>query len=283
MTSFYSSDFIGAPAISTILTLYCRASLNSITAVFWTIFEVFARPELLSRIRDIAQSAYGARAQESESMRLGNDPLLQSIFAEITRLRVVGLIARVPTGGDYQLGPWSIPKGSILASSSRTAALNKNIWNAGTEDEPHPLEEFWEERFLVYPDKPNSGPLRQRKDVPGSAKQDPAPSSSPQPHPSGANPSSPTFSLKGLNGAYIPFGGGVGICPGRHFARQEVVCTLARLALQYDLELLVPQGWQPKMDTAFFPTGTLPPAQKVRFRIRGRAAYWMQQETERGN
>ena len=276
----YSGEWFHQTLVFTIvLTLYwTRLTANSVTAVFWTVFEVLARPGLLLRVQDIAQSAHENRAQESESIKLGNNPLLQSIFAEVTRLRVVGLIPRVPVDADYQLGEWSIPKGSILGLSSRTAAMNKDIWNAGTEEEPHPVEAFWEERFLVYPDKPNSGPLRKQKGMSRSEKHEPASPSSTR----GQTPSEPTFSLKGLNGAYLPFGGGVGACPGRHFSRQEVVSTLARLVLHYEIELRARKGWEPKMNAAFFPTGTLPPAEKVPFRIRRRALYSSSKEMQKG-
>ena len=140
--------------------------------------------------------------------------------------------------------------------------MNKDVWNAGTEEEPHPLDEFWEERFLVYPDKPNSGPLRQKGSAFCSVKQE---SAAEKP------PTESTFSTKGLNGAYIPFGGGPGICPGRQFARQEVITTLTKLALTYDMEFQIPKGWEPKMDTAYFPLGSLPPKNKVPFRIRRRS------------
>ncbi|MCJ1468680.1 hypothetical protein MMC07_007309 [Pseudocyphellaria aurata] len=215
---------------------------------------------------DIAQSAHDTKTQKSESIQLGNNPLLQSLFAETTRLRVANVLPRIPTGGDYQLGEWSIPKGSILALSACTGAMNKDVWNAGTAEEPHPLEDFWDERFLIYPDKPNSGPLRKQRGAFGAEKQPLATHSSTQ----GKSSSEPTFSLSGLGGAYIPFGGGSGICPGRHFARQEVVITLSILALQFDVELHVRKGWTPKMDHAFFRMGSLPPADKIPFRIRRR-------------
>ena len=227
-------------------------------AIFWTVFEVFKRPLLLSRVRGIAQAAYDARHQDSESITLGKNPLLQSIFAEVTRLRVVGIIARRAVGEDFQLGEWTIPEGSYLGLPSNAGAMNKDIWNAGTEEAPHPLDEFWAERFLEYPDDPNSGPLRLERKLA---------------RPAAINEASnePVFSLKGLKDVYTPFAGGSALCPGRHFARQEVVGTLARLALQYDIELRVPENWEPRMDPAFFPTGTLPPLDKVPFRIRRRA------------
>ena len=84
-------------------------------------------------------------------------------------------------------------------------------------------------------------------------------------------PTESTFSTKGLNGAYFPVGGGPGICHGRQFARQEVITTLAKLALTYDMELQIRKGWDPKMDTANPPLGSLPPKNKVPYRIRRRS------------
>ncbi|MCJ1466440.1 hypothetical protein MMC07_005059, partial [Pseudocyphellaria aurata] len=165
---------------------------------------------------------------------------------------------RSPTGGDFQLGEWSIPEGSIIGISAGAAAMNKDIWNAGTAEEPHPLEEFWDERFLIYPDKPNSGPLRKQKGAFGADNQPLATHSSTEEKPS----HEPTFSLSGLDGAYIPFGGGASMCPGRHFAKQEVFTTLSVLARRFDIEIHMPQGTTPKMDYSIFPVSSLPPAEK---------------------
>ena len=54
------------------------------------------------------------------------------------------------------------------------------------------------------------------------------------------NSNEPRFSLKGLKAVYTPSGGGSSLCPGRHFAKQEVLSTLAILVLQYDIETDVP-------------------------------------------
>jgi cytochrome P450 len=173
---------------------------------------------------------------------------------------------RVVVEEDLQLGEWTFPKGSIIGLPSRSGAMNKSFWNAGKKDNPHPVEGFWEERFLIYPNDPRSGPLRKQKGLPLSTEQ------KPKKRPSTLERSSeePMFSLKGLKSVYTPFGNGPGMCPGRHFAKQKVVCTLAILALYFDIEIQSPKGWEPKMDTSFFLTGALPPKDKVRFRIRRR-------------
>lgn len=138
--------------------------------------------------------------------------------------------------------------------------MNKEYWNPGTSEDPHPLDTFWAERFIVYPDDPDSGPLRKER----------RPRETSTPSKEERKQREPYFSLRGLKDVYTPFGGGSSLCPGRHFARQEVLVTLARLVLYYDIELSVPEGWEPRMDPAFFPTGTLPPLDKVPFRVRKR-------------
>jgi cytochrome P450 len=176
------------------------------------------------------------------------------------------MIHRIVTVNDFQLGEWGIPKGSILGISSMTGAINQSIWNTGSEDDPHPLDKFWEERFLIYPDRPTSGPVRKKDGVSVSHEQESRESGS-----IGEQESNePIFSTKGLNGTYLAFGGGNEMCPGRHFARQEAFCIVAKLVLEYDIELLVPPNWEPKMDFRYFPLGTLPPVEEVPFRIRRR-------------
>lgn len=178
------------------------------------------------------------------------------------------MIPRVVAGADFQLGEWSIPKGSIVGLPTQSGAMNKDVWNVGTEDDPHPIETFWEERFLIYPDDPRSGPLRKPEGLFLSKDQKPEDYSlTPK-----KSSTEPVFSLKGLKAVYTPFGNGPGMCPGRHFAKQKVICTLAVLALHYDIEIQAPEGWEPRMDTSYFLTGTLPPKDKVAFRIRRRVS-----------
>lgn len=46
------------------------------------------------------------------------------------------------------------------------------------------------------------------------------------------------FSINGLNGKYFPFGGGHYMCPGRTFAKQEVLGSIAVLLLNFDTEVI---------------------------------------------
>ena len=182
------------------------------------------------------------------------------------------MIPRVVTEENFQLGEWSFPKGSIVGLPTRSGAMNKDVWNVGTKDDSHPIETFWEERFLVYPDDPRSGPLRKPEGLFLAKDQKPDEYVSAPDKPSKERVIQPVFSLKGLKAVYTVFGNGPGMCAGRHFAKQKVICTLAVLALHYDVEIQTPKKWEPRMDTSFFLTGTLPPKDKVAFRIRRRVS-----------
>jgi cytochrome P450 len=61
-----------------------------------------------------------------------------------------------------------------------------------------------------------------------------------------------TFTLTGTNGKLFPFGGGRHICPGRLFAKQEVLGSVAMTLLAFDFELLGFLDKQGK-DTTKFP------------------------------
>ncbi|KAK3070462.1 hypothetical protein LTR53_010418 [Teratosphaeriaceae sp. CCFEE 6253] len=50
------------------------------------------------------------------------------------------------------------------------------------------------------------------------------------------------YSATGMGGKYFPFGGGHYMCPGRTFAKQEVLGSVAVLLLNYDLQFLGYKG-----------------------------------------
>lgn len=59
------------------------------------------------------------------------------------------------------------------------------------------------------------------------------------------------------------------MCPGRHFAKVEMLGTFAMLFSKFELELVSTKNLgDVKPDMTWYPTGTLPPTNKVPFRIR---------------
>ncbi len=152
--------------------------------------------------------------------------------------------------------------------SSYTSHMDPNVWNTGTNDDPHPIDEFWSERFLVHPNDPSSGPLK--KVVPTPQEHAPLTSVKDDVNRCVQPAEGPQFSTKGLSGIFITYGGGSRLCPGRHFAKHEILLGLAYFLTAYDFQLNVPKGWKAEPDLTVVGTGTLPPKDKIPFSVRKR-------------
>ena len=195
--------------------------------------------------------------------KLCSQPLLQSIYAETLRLRVALFVTRTPENEAPSLGDWKFPANETIVLSSRTGAMNPNIWNADTAVNPHQLDTFWADRFLIYPNDPLSGPSR--KDIILADENYSESMTEERPL-----ETEPRFSLEGVAGGWIPYGGGQRMCPGRHFAKQEIIGTLALLLTHYEIELWEPTKGVQECDMRFFPFGGLPPTKEIPFRMRRR-------------
>ena len=64
-----------------------------------------------------------------------------------------------------------------------------------------------------------------------------------------------------------PFGGGVTLCPGRHFAGNETVAFIATALRRFDIQLVEGQK-EAKPLTSYPVAGTFPPDRDVSVRIR---------------
>lgn len=257
-------DFLSMPY--SLHLLLNRMNTNAIPAIGWFIIEFCRDAGLLSRARAEVETARipspADGKPEFEISKLCSLPLLQSVYAETLRLRVALIVTRTPEREDFHLDEWVFPEARIIALSSRSAAMNPAIWNAGTPSDPHPLDQFWADRFLVYDSDPSSGPSRKdNSTIRTSQRERDAESESEE---------APRFSMNNVAGGWIPYGGGERICPGRHFAKQEIISSFAMLFTHYDIELLTPGDWAPRPNMKFFPFGGLPPVGKIPFRIRRR-------------
>jgi Cytochrome P450 len=147
----------------------------------------------LKRVRDSLEMDFGQTATlDLDPAELARIPLLSSIHAEVLRLYVaVGMMLSSPHT-DVSLGRWRMPKGATAMVNSGITHMDENYWN--TRDGLHPVRSFWAERFMTYPHDTSSGPV---KPMAGGK-------SLPDPQSSDGKPS---FSLKGLEGTYIPYGG----------------------------------------------------------------------------
>lgn len=219
-----------------------RSSGNSLPAAFWNVAEIYADPDLRERVmHELAKARMPDDDAGGPSLPLRfelegitSSPLLQSIYAETMRLRVSFLHCRVPRHSDYRLGPFNLRRGGLILVSSDLASRNETAW--GPRRCQRPLEDFWADRFLV----PAEGERVGEGD-------------------------GPRFSMDGLDGAWIPYGGGKLMCPGRHLAKQEMIVSVAVFAAYFDVEL---SDGVPPMSERSFGVGSQPPAGRVPARLR---------------
>lgn len=169
-------------------------------------------------------------------------PLLQSVYSETLRLYIRVFITRYPTRSDLRINDWLFPKNKVILVSTDPAHFDSTVWN--TAEGLYPLTAFWPKRFLVgegvYKDSParNTAVLHNDENpLVSHEKKLQTKCSSPQTSKIDTK-MPPKFTLKGLNGSWIPFGGGSRACPGRHFAKREILIAVAMMLTAFDIEPL---------------------------------------------
>ena len=245
-----------------------RLKANSNPATFWLFLHLLRDRSLLARVTSEVNACRTTQSTDSPSFdmtKLCNQPLLQSCFAETLRLYISVYIIRKPQYKDAQVLDYKIPSDKMIAIPSTMAHMDKRNWISGSMAE-HPVEEFWAERFLTNSGNTSHSPATSFSASARSTSSDPA-----NTLPSSAIPSSslpePKFSLNGYRGAWIPFGGGISMCPGRHWVKLQMLLTFAIISSTFDIELLAGEK-DLKVDLTRHGLGTLHPAEKVPFRIR---------------
>lgn len=206
------------------------------------IVEIIRDPALLSRVRSVIDSyripSCEPTGVDFDYATLCTDPLLQSIYAETLRLHVASFVMRGPSHDHFFVQGKFIPKDAIMLLSSYNAQTDPRGWSSFFSD-AHPIDRFWAERFLV--------PLNGSKES-----------------------SKVEFSLKGRSTDWFPYGGGQRMCPGRHFAKQEMINSMAMVLTLFDVELADEKGGIPGNDMEGFGFGTLWPKGRTEVRIRRR-------------
>lgn len=183
------------------------ASSNAIPGTGWMLMHLLdpkSDKTVLLRIMDELRTAQKPDGTVDVAT-LTTLPLLTSTFHETLRLYVDALVSREVTKD--QILPLEegknprkvfLEKGSTVIAPSWLGHRDASAWS----DPPYDV--FYPERFL---------------------KQDPETGKT-------------IFTTAGSNGKLFPFGGGKTICPGRVFAKQEVLASVAYVLLNFDLEFV---------------------------------------------
>ncbi|KAK3984617.1 cytochrome P450 [Cladorrhinum sp. PSN332] len=181
------------------------AMRNAITATSWTIYQIFRDPELLNAIRaEVDACSSGGRLEYDTDKLLRCCPVLSAVYAETLRLRTHFYFVRLgDRGNPLPILSWIIPPRKPVVALTTVAHFDKEAWNVGGKGE-YPLHVFWPGRFLKPGEKK------------GEAE----------------------FVTKGLEGSWIPYGGGSRMCPGRHFAKRQILVTAALVVGMFDVEVV---------------------------------------------
>lgn len=244
-SAFAKMEIMGVDArASEDLALLWGANSNATHAAFWLIRSIVRDPaveqQFLLEIERARLPCANGHLVRYDLDALCAIPYLQSLYAETLRLYVANIVLRSPRGKDVSVGDWSIPRGEIVAIMSHPMHHDETKFNIGTPHHPHPLSEFWAERFLVLQN--SADPLHDQKTT--------------------------RFSLKGTEGAWLPFGGGTNECPGRFFAKQEMLLTAALLIGNFDIQL---DEDSVEIDWRYFGTGVLGVKGEQPFRLSQRS------------
>ena len=179
---------------------------NAIPATGWMLFHILSSPhDLLPRILSeisTAHNPHGAGGGTLDIPTLLSLPLFLSTYTEVLRMYVAVNVTR-EVHGDFVIDGHLLKKGNTIMAPSWLGHRDPKVWNNLHPEHP-PVDVFYAERFL-------------RQNEEGGKV---------------------VCSTTGLSGKYFPYGGGAHICPGRVFAKQEILAAVATVLLNFDFEFV---------------------------------------------
>ncbi|KAI1473056.1 cytochrome P450 [Daldinia caldariorum] len=208
--------------------------VNATTSTFWILLHLYADPGLLATVRREIESVLSSRSDENEPaassatpkpkpllLRIADlrdkCPVLVAVYRECLRLGSDTYSTRVVKEDHLLANRYFLKKNAIVQIAGGVIHADPRIWGAD-------VSSFNPQRFL---DKTNS-----RSD---------AEALSPD-NDGGAKPRPKQQQLQLQQGnafhpaAFRAFGGGKTLCPGRHFAMNEILVFVALVVLQFDMK-----------------------------------------------
>ena len=190
---------------------------NAVPTTIWACLQTFTNPDWLRRVRaEIASCTSAGPDNLSIPIRqISQQPLCKSLLLETLRWAVNSPGLRQVTTPST-LGPYHLRANSLLYINARSLQMDHDVW--ATPDQPSP-KTFWAERFLEAESEKVS---HDEEAGAGSAHDHTAPTD-------GALDTRNVHSSSVRMSSLRPFGGGRTICPGRHFATNEMVAGMVVL------------------------------------------------------
>jgi cytochrome P450 len=197
---------------------------------------VLSPPLLASLITEIRASSTSPSTFDLKGIT--TSPLFRSVYLESLRWATASPSPRV-VRQDTQLGPYHLKKGNMAMVHSRTLQMDEPTWCIPGKPESHPSK-FWAERFLDGDTETEKVRVEENAEAESNYSSD-IKASHPIPKP--LNPKqhevvgAKSKEMQARMLALRPFGGGTTLCPGRHFATNEIMGGLAALLLRLEIEV----------------------------------------------
>ncbi|EED13965.1 conserved hypothetical protein [Talaromyces stipitatus ATCC 10500] len=241
---------------STDLGLIWASVTNVVPSTMTLCTQIYRDGSLVSDLRSALRACIRpGKIPSFDIEKIGKQPLLLSMYAETLRYGVQIHIPRCSPHQPIVMGGAIIQPQKLVFINTALAHNDEQVWN--TQGGQYPLDTFWARRFLIDPTQKDSGPLKCFS------------SSSDQKTRTDQDQRTEKFTIEGLEGIWIPYGGGQHACPGRVVAKRIMLLTSAMMVTMFDVELLASVSAL-RFSSPRFGFGVRKPSKQVPFRIRRR-------------
>lgn len=210
---------------------------------FWDPFgaQVITRalldPSLLVELRKEIESCQTGPVS-FDMNKVTAQPKLRSVFLEALRW-ATALISTRFVREDCEMAGYKLKKGSMMGIHTLSLQMKEDIWQIAGRPESDPAE-FWAERFLEGDEEHEEARVNESAEaeaiyVAESNAHDRVP---PKKATIGTDAASSSRKQRERVLSLRPFGGGISMCTGRHFAKNEILSGLAVLLLWLDVEVI---------------------------------------------
>ncbi|EED16620.1 cytochrome P450, putative [Talaromyces stipitatus ATCC 10500] len=244
---FKESGFPDVSISGALGTLLFAQNSNTIPTTMWMLLEILKDSSLLRAVQEEVATTYSKDPETGKPVcdlqKLVMLPLLQSIFTEVLRLHMNFNIIR-HTKEPITMDGYKIKKGAMLQVPMMAAHYEESVWGSTG----NPASEFWAERHIKYiDDKKENGEIERKR----------------------------VFAMAGRPSSYFPFGGGPPICPGRHFAKHEILTTIGMLVTKFDIEFVEwvnfdgsPSDRPAQNNQQYCGAGSMPPDREMKIKMK---------------
>ncbi|KAK6541858.1 hypothetical protein TWF694_007636 [Orbilia ellipsospora] len=221
-------DHLGHAGIH--LSIFWGLEANAIPAASWTVAHALLVPGVLEKLKAEVSTAVRPPVEGSPLPTFDVDMLSKLPFLNAVwqeSMRLgVSSLSPRMVIEDTEINGYMYKKGGMIQACSPVVQIEEEYWGKD-------VMEFKPERWLPYP----------REDVTAAGKR-----------------------IRDYQSKIRPFGGGVSICPGRHFAGQEILATVAVFVMAFEWDTMGKSV--PEINRQLFGVGALPPKSDVRLRVR---------------